>query len=79
MQNCSTRNGRAVENKNIQLNRCSHFAVRTHFQIEKTPYFKGFDDFWSYSHSIVPTGFGVKSRSTLLIPSTSAVILFVIL
>jgi len=29
----------------------------------------------AHSHSIVPTGFGVKSYRTLLIPSTSAVIL----
>ena len=61
MQNCSTISDRAVKNKNIKLNRCSHFAVRTTFKTVKTPYFKGFDDFWSYSHSIVPIGLGVRS------------------
>ena len=34
---------------------------------------------WDHSHSMVPVGLGVKSNSTLLIPSTSAVILAVIL
>jgi len=32
-----------------------------------------------YSHSIVPTGFGVRSKRTRLMPSTSAVMRFVIL
>ena len=32
-----------------------------------------------YTHSMVPVGLGVRSNSTLLIPSTSAVILAVIL
>ena len=40
----------SLETQNIQLNRCSHFAGN-HFQIAKTPYFKGFSNFWSYSHS----------------------------
>ena len=38
----------------------------------------GFQSFSIYSHSIVPTGFGVRSRSTRLIPGTSQVIRLVI-
>ena len=40
---------------------------------------QGFSGMWAYSHSIVPTGFGVRSKRTLFIPSTSAVIRLVIL
>ncbi len=49
------------------------------FKASKNLETQGFSGMWDYSHSIVPTGLGVRSRRTLLIPSTSAVMRFVIL
>ena len=65
-----------------------HKALYSHFFLgfQRMPnfvFFKALDDaqisqkHFNYSHSIVPTGLGVRSMSTRLMPSTSLVILFV--
>lgn len=47
------------------------------FEVSRMAINKGFTPLLYYSHSIVPIGLGVRSRRTRLMPSTSAVILFV--
>ena len=49
------------------------------FEMPLLPVFTGKTEAVHYSHSIVPTGLGVKSINTRLMPSTSAVIRAVIL
>lgn len=49
------------------------------FEVSRMAINKGFKPLLYYSHSIVPIGLGVRSMRTRLMPSTSWVILSVIL
>ena len=46
---------------------------KTRFERRNPLIYKAFSTFVHYSHSIVPTGFGVRSYTTRLTPGTSLV------
>lgn len=62
-----------VEN-HLFVGNLGHCPVTERKKIPRALIFQGFAGKWSYSHSMVPVGFGVRSYNTLLMPGTSLVI-----